>query len=117
MSVISLEEWRKKQEDISASKSQSKQNTQSGEHGQIPIDDAEIEVLLEIYAVLLQAKQSPFTTKSDFARVAANPIALAASEGLISTRLNETTFTNRWMVTAEGMEWMEGMEDVLSTRQ
>ena len=117
MSVISLEEWRKKQEDISASKSQLKQNIQSGEHGQTPIDDAEIEVLLEIYAVLLQAKQSPFTTKSDFARVAANPIALAASEGLISPRLNETTFTNRWMVTAEGMEWMEGMEDVLSTRQ
>jgi hypothetical protein len=117
MSVISLEEWRKKQEDISASQSQSKQNTQSDAHGPKPIDEAEVEVMLEIYTVLLQAKQSPFTTKSDFARVAANPIALAASEGLISTRLNEDTFTNRWMVTAEGMEWMEGMEDVLSTRQ
>ena len=117
MSVIWLEDARKKREKNLASKSQSKQNTQSDAHGQIPIEEDEIEVLLEIYTVLLQAKQSPFTTKSDFARVAANPIALAASEGLISTRLNETTFTNRWMVTADGMEWMEGMEDVLSTRQ
>ena len=117
MSVISLEEWRKKQEDISASKSQSKQNLVSDELGQTLIDDTELAVLMEIYTVLVHAKQSPFTTKSDFARVAANPVALCASEGLLSTKLNETTYTNKWMVTAEGLEWMEGMEDVLSTRQ
>ena len=117
MSVISLEEWRRKQEDISASKSQSQQTSVSGELGQTPIDDDELAVLMEIYTVLVHAKQSPFTTKSDFARVAANPVALCASEGLLSTQLNDTTYTNKWMVTAEGLEWMEGMEDVLSTRQ
>lgn len=117
MSVISLEEWRKKQEDISASKSQSPQNTKSDELGQTLIDDDELAVMMEIYTVLVHAKQSPFTTKSDFARVAANPVALCASEGLLSTQLNENTYTNKWMVTAEGLEWMEGMEDVLSNRQ
>lgn len=88
----------------------------SGELGQTPIDEDELKVLMEIYTVLVHAKQSPFTTKSDFARMAANPVALCASEGLLSTQLNETTYTNKWMVTAEGLEWMEGMEDVLSTR-
>ena len=117
MSVISLDEWRQKLEDISASKSQSQLTSVSDELGQTPIDDDELAVLMEIYTVLVHAKQSPFTTKSDFARVAANPVALCASEGLLSTQLNETTYTNKWMVTADGLEWMEGMEDVLSTRQ
>tara|TARA_B100001057_G_scaffold35947_1_gene32531 strand:+ start:12388 stop:12591 length:204 start_codon:yes stop_codon:yes gene_type:complete len=66
--------------------------------------------------VLEQAKQSPFTTKSDFARIAANPIGVAASEGLISTRLNDHTFTNRWMITREGMDWMEGFYEVFGPR-
>ena len=114
MSVISLEEWRKKQDDTSASKSQSKQNTKSEEHGQIPTDEDEMRMLAEIYAVLVQARQAPFTTKSDFARKAATPIALCASEGLISTRIGEHTYTNRWMVTAEGLGWMEGFEDAHS---
>ena len=35
----------------------------------------------------------PFTTKSEFSRYAANEIALAASEGLISTRLDDGVFT------------------------
>jgi hypothetical protein len=73
-------------------------------------------MMAEIYAVLLQAKQFPFTTKSDFARKAATPIALCATEGLISTQLGENTFTNRWMVTAEGLGWMEGFEDAFSPR-
>jgi hypothetical protein len=63
--------------------------------------------------VLTHARAEPFTTKSDFARKAANAVALAASEGLITTRLNDTTYTNRWMVTIDGLEWMEGVNDVL----
>ena len=111
MSVISLDEWRKKLADTSNSKSQSKQKQPSDAHGETPIDEAELEGIAEVYAVLAQAKAAPFTTKSDFARVAANPIALAASEGLLSTRLKENTYTNRWMITREGMDWMEGFDD------
>jgi hypothetical protein len=74
--------------------------------------DTEMEAILAVYGVLMCARQHPFTTKSDIARKAANEVALAASEGLLTTKLNETTFTNVWMVTADGLAWMEGFDDV-----
>ena len=114
MSVISLDEWRKKQDDISASNSQSQQNIQSETHGEIPTDEEELQALLEIFMVLEKAKLQPFTTKSDFARIAATAIGLCASEGLISTRIRDGVYTNKWMITPDGMEWMEGYADVLS---
>jgi hypothetical protein len=112
MPVISLDEWRKKQEDISASNSQSKQNTKLEEHGLIPTNADELEQLREIWQILQTAKQKPFTTKSDIAREAATAIAFLASEGMLSTQLNEDTWTNRWMLTAVGLEWMEELSDV-----
>lgn len=69
-----------------------------------------MQAMMEIYAVVLHARVEPFTTKSDFARTAANAVGLAASEGLITTRMNDDTYTNRWMVTADGLEWLEGVE-------
>lgn len=84
----------------------------SDQVGETPTDSDEMQALMEIHAVLMQAKISPFTTKSDFARVAANPIGLAASEGLISTRLDENTFTNKWMITGLGLDWLEGFNEV-----
>lgn len=72
--------------------------------------------MLEIYGVLEHAKASPFTTKSDFARKAATAIGLCATEGLISTRLRDAVYTNRWMITVAGIEWMEDLSDVLSPR-
>ena len=92
------------------------QNTKSDEAGLTHIDDEEMEALSEIYHILMQAKQRPFTTKSDIARIAANAVGLCASEGLISTRLNEDTWTNKWMITTAGLEWMEDLGDVLSPR-
>lgn len=114
MSVISLEEWRKKQEDISASNSQSKQNIKSEPHGEIPTDEEELRALLEIFIVLEKSKLQPFTTKSDFARLAATAVGLCASEGLISTRIRDGVYTNKWMITPDGIEWMEGYADVFS---
>lgn len=117
MSVISLEEWRKRLEGTSTSRSPLRQNTASDQTGEIPIDPDELKPLAEIAAVLTQARQSPFTTKSDFARVAANPISFAACEGLISTKINEDTFTNRWMITSEGIDWLEGYNEVFGPRR
>jgi len=68
-----------------------------------------------LYAIMLQAKQHPFTTKSDIARYAANEIALLASEGLLSTRLGNGAYCNLWMVTGDGMGWMEDIQDVLTS--
>jgi hypothetical protein len=67
-------------------------------------------------AVLERARRSPFKCKSGFAREMAVWVALAACENLISTRINPTEFTDVWMITDEGMGWMEGVYDVLSTR-
>ena len=114
MSVISLDEWRKKQEDISVSNSQSPQNTKSDAAGPIPTDEEELQALLEIFMVCETAKVAPFTTKSDFARTAATAIGLCATEGLISTRVRDGVYTNRWMVTSDGLDWMEGYADVFS---
>ena len=65
-----------------------------------------------ILMVLAKTRVEPFTTKSDFSRKFATEIAIAASEGLITTRLNEGQFTNVWMITQDGLQFMESMEDV-----
>ena len=112
MSVHSLEEWRKKRDELSSLKSQSKQNTASGEHGQT-LTDEEADHIACVYNVVQTAKIKPYTTKSDFARTWATHVALAACEGLISTRLTESKFTNTWMVTTLGLEYLDEVEDVL----
>lgn len=48
--------------------------------------------------------------------MAATEIGMCASDGLISTRLNESTYGNTWMITQDGLAAMEGIEDVLGPR-
>lgn len=86
-------------------------NLLSDELGQIPTDD-QMDGTKAIYLVLSVARIRPFTTKSTMARDAATEIALCASEGLLTTKINDTTFGNVWMVTARGLEYMEDMENV-----
>lgn len=62
--------------------------------------------------VLAKARLEPYTTKSDFARRHATEIAIAASEGLISTRVNDGQFTNIWLITQDGLQFMEAIDDV-----
>ena len=81
--------------------------------GEIPTDE-EIEAMTRIVTVLAKSRVEPFTTKSNFAREFATEIGIAASEGLITTRLNEGQFANTWLITAEGLQFMESMEDVFS---
>ena len=115
--IISLSDWQKKRADSLASrKSQSPPITASDELGQIPTDEDDLQALFNIYAVIKRARISPFTTKSEFARVAATEVAICAVEGLISNRLDEGLFTNVWMVTAAGLEYMEEAEHVLGIR-
>ena len=74
------------------------------------ISEDEILAVLNVYGVIKRARMQPYTTKSDFARMAANEIALAASEGFISTKVDETTYSNHWMVTHEGLDFMDAVE-------
>ena len=115
MSVIYLEEWREKLESITKSQYQSTQNTQSGEAGQ-PHTEDEMAGLVAIYMTLDRARQSPFTTKSEFARYAADVIGICASEGLISTKLSEETYGKRWLMTEDGLIWMKGFDDAFASR-
>ena len=112
MSVLSLDEWRKRLAERSASDRQSKANTKSDETGPT-LTEGEAAGIAMVYHVLEAAKLKPYTTKSDFARTFATEIALAACEGLLSPRLNDAQFTKVWMVTSDGLDWMSGVEDVL----
>lgn len=47
------------------------------------------------------------TTKSDFARENADYIAMAASMGLISTRIMSHVYGRQWQVTAKGLNALE----------
>jgi hypothetical protein len=54
--------------------------------------------------VLATAWHSPFTVKSDFARAQAVFIAMAASDGLITTREAAGLYGNVWRITQRGLE-------------
>ena len=115
MSVLSLEEWRKKLAERSTSTSPSTPNTGSEPAGPELTDD-DMASAFRVFVVLQSARMKPFTTKSDFARIAANEVAICASEGLISTAVKPGTYSNVWMITSEGMEQMEVLDEFLSTR-
>lgn len=88
----------------------------SGQAGQPPIDEEELAALVAIYMTLKRGRENPFTTKSDFARYAADVVALCASEGLLSTKIDDDTFSNRWMITEDGIVWMRGFDDTFTIR-
>lgn len=47
------------------------------------------------------------TTKSDFAREHADYIAMAASMGLISTRIMRDVYGRQWQITTKGLDALE----------
>lgn len=112
MSVISLDSWRERLENTSVSKSQSSQNTKSDKTGPTPTsqdDELEDLFLQNILFILEHARQRPFTTKSDVARKLATEVAVCAVDGLITTRVNDDTIGNVWMITSEGLDALQGL--------
>jgi phage-related protein len=71
-------------------------------------------MLQNVLCVLQRARVKPFTTKSDFARMAANEVALCASDGLITTRLDDNIVSNVWVVTQDGMVALEELTDAFN---
>lgn len=57
--------------------------------------------------VVLTAYRRGFTVQSDYARTQADYIGMAASIGLISTRLYGNMFSREWRPTVKGLEWLE----------
>jgi len=60
--------------------------------------------------VLYQAWASPFTTKSDFAREYADFVAMAASDGFITTRQAAGLYGNKWLITESGLKRLDLLE-------
>ena len=99
MSVIDLEEWRKKLEKASPSRSRLQQTMWSEQTGRKPTNSngfheleltgEDIKTLIAFVVVLDRAHLSPFTLQSDFAREASQYVAICASEGLITVRIEE----------------------------
>ena len=105
MSVISLDEWRKKQELLSDLKSPSPQNIPWEKIGLIHTEvDDHLSNLVSLYITLDRAWRNPFTVKSDFARKGAMHVGIAASEGFITTKVDIDTWGSRWCITDVGME-------------
>ena len=114
MSVISLDEWRKKQAAISKLKSPLPQNIPWAELGLTHTEvGAELEALVSVYIVLDRAWRRSFTVSSQFAREGAFYVALAASEGFITTNCGEDTWGNRWLITEHGMESKAELDELL----
>lgn len=55
-------------------------------------------------SILARARNAPFRTKSDFARENANLIAMAASDGFITTRIATGLYGRDWLITAAGIQ-------------
>ena len=114
MSVISLDEWRKKQAALSTLKSPLPQNIPWAELGLKRTEvDEYIENLVSLYIVLDRAWRNPFTVKSDFARDGALHVAIAASEGFITTKVDTDSWGRKWCITEIGMEVKGDIDDVL----
>ena len=114
MSVISLAEWRKKQAALSELKSPSPANIPWDALGLKHTDvDDYMQNLVSLYIVLDRAWRNPFTVKSDFAREGALHVAIAASEGFISTKIDTESWGRRWLISEVGMEVKAEIDDVL----
>ena len=90
----------------------------SGELGEIPIEpdsDGAPELgLMMLYDVCREAMEKGISTKGDYARKAANALAIAAVEGLITTKMTEMHYGNRWLLTEDGADFMVDLEDAYS---
>ena len=113
-SVISLQEWREKQEKLSKLKSPSEANIPWEELGLLPTEVTEqLESFMSTYITLDRAWRNPFKVKSKFAREGAFYVALCASETFITTNIAEDTWGDRWIITEVGMEAKRELDYVL----
>ena len=68
---------------------------------------------MALYIVLDRAWRNPFTVKSDFAREGAMHVAICASEGFITTKIETDSWGRKWLITDVGMDVKKEVDDVL----
>ena len=118
MSVISLDEWRKKQAALSKQTSVSNPTSALAELGLTPIEiDEQMAHTMAIYLVLDRAHRRPFSVKSRFAREGAFYVAMAASEAWITTAADEhpsnEQWGNHWVITESGIRMRRQLDEIL----
>lgn len=60
-----------------------------------------------LFTVVLEAYKRSFSVQSDYARAEAELVAMAASMGLISTKVHNNVYSRDWRPTARGLLWLE----------
>jgi|TARA_B110000977_G_scaffold155575_1_gene197896 hypothetical protein len=114
MSDISLEQWHKKLALLSDLTSPQKQNIPWGELGLTLTEKNDyLENLILLFVIIDRSWRKPFTVKSDFARVGALHVAIAASEGFITNQIDEDSWGKRWYVTPDGQDIHEEISRTL----
>lgn len=118
MSVISLAEWRKKQAALSKQTSVSNPTSALAELGLTPTEiDEQMAHTMAIYLVLDRAHRRPFSVKSRFAREGAFYVAMAASEGWITTAADDhpsnEQWGNHWSITESGIRMKRQLDEIL----
>jgi hypothetical protein len=61
----------------------------------------------KLFDIVLEAFTRSFTVQSDFARANAPYVAMAASLGLISTKVHNNIFSSEWRPTVKGLTWLD----------
>ena len=113
MSVISLEEWRKKQVSSSNSKSQSPRSTQSEVTGlkltkaEKELDKKTAEAVTGLCFIIWNAWTKPFTTRGTIARNYPELVGICASEGLITMKIDDITWGKHWLATDHGVDYLK----------
>ena len=106
--------WLEKQALLSTLKSASPPSIPWAEIGILPTDvDEWLTHLVCVFVVIDRATRRPFTVKSDFARTSAMHVAMAASDGLITTQVDDNIYGRRWLITPLGKEVKEAINAVL----
>lgn len=63
-------------------------------------------MIVKVDVVLKRAWLVGFRTKSNFAREFADEVAIAASLGLISTKIGKDKFDRTWHITRKGLDYI-----------
>jgi hypothetical protein len=61
----------------------------------------------QLFQTVLEAHKRSFSVQSDYARSTAELVGMAASLGLISTKVHNNIFSRDWRPTAKGLHWLE----------
>jgi hypothetical protein len=63
-----------------------------------------------LVAVVLEAYKNAFSVQSDFARREAEFVAMAASLGLLTTKVHRNVFSRHWRATVKGLMFLESLK-------